>query len=362
MTATQTSIRSALSGLSAGAVTSSGSLPFVDSSWAVEFCLTHHGDLPIIASLPNRSPWESLLGQGVAGLSGVSIDADGLLRVNVRRLEAQCDIATDLDHDAFATTGLFLHEAVGRVRRVKLQMVGPITLGCALINAGCPRSLAFEIATRAVRERARALLRIVEQHLGAVAVLAVIDEPSLTSVMEPAFPVAPDVAIDMLSGALAAIEVNATAGVHCSAPADLSVLCGAGPRLMSVPVAAFESTQFGHLSQFLDGGGTVVWGAIPIDRPLGTSEQRWWRDLTDLWSRLEEAGCDGARLHHQSMIAPAGGLARYDAAQVNLIYSLCSAVGQRVAEQAASYRLPSGDETSAKPLGHGPRTDARDHR
>jgi hypothetical protein len=362
MVATQTSIRSALSGVSAGAVTFAGSLPFRDSAQAVDFSLTHHGDLCVVPALPNRSAWESLLGQGVAGLSGVTIDADGLLRVNVRRLDTQRDVVTDLGHDAFATTRRFLHEATGEITGVKLHLVGAITLGCALITAGCPRSLAFEIATHAVRERAKALLRIVEQHLGAVAVLAVFDEPSLTSVMEPAFPVAPDVAIDLLSGALAAVEVNATAGVHCSAPADLGVLCGAGPRLMSVPVASLDPKQFGHLSQFLDGGGTVVWGAIPTDRPLGTSEQRWWRDLMDVWSRLVDAGCDGARLHHQSMIAPVGGLARYDAAQVDMIYALCCAVGERVAEQAASYRLPNVGESSARPLGHGRGTNARDHR
>jgi hypothetical protein len=362
MAATHTTIRSALSGLTAGAVTSAGSLPFRNSAQAVEFSLTHHRDLPVIASLPNRSPWESLLGQGVAGLSGVTIDADGLLRVNVRHLDLHGEIVTDIDHEAFATTRLFLDEAAGEIDRVKLQLVGPITLGCALIIAGCPRNIAFDIAMHAVRERARSLLRIVEEHLGPIAVLAVVDEPSLTSVMEPAFPIAPDVAIDLLSGALAAIEVSATAGVQCAAPVDLGVLCSAGPRLMSVPVAALGPSQFGHLSQFLDGGGTVVWGAIPIDRPLGSSEQRWWRDLTDVWGRLMDAGCDPARLHHQSMIAPVGGLARYDAAQVEMIYRLCSAVGQRVSEQAAAYRLPIVAEPSAKPLGHAVRTHARDHR
>ena len=59
--------------------------------------------------------------------------------------------------------------------------------------------------------------------------VVVIDEPGFSGVMEPGFPIPPDTAIDLTSGALAAIEQHAMMGVHCCAEGDWAAIAATGP-------------------------------------------------------------------------------------------------------------------------------------
>ena len=65
-----------------------------------------------------------------------------------------------------------------------------------------------------------------------------IDEPGFSGVMEPGFPVPPDTAIDLVSGALAVIERCAVMGVHCCAEGDWAAITATGPTILSVPAEA----------------------------------------------------------------------------------------------------------------------------
>src|SRR4030095_6606294 len=107
---------------------------------------------------------------------------------------------------AFGGLRAFLAAAVGRRGPVKWQVVGPVTLGLALIRRGAPPALAFDIAIRAVREHLRTVRQWVADALPECPQVVVIDEPGVSGVLEPGFPIPPDTAIDLTSGALAAIE------------------------------------------------------------------------------------------------------------------------------------------------------------
>jgi hypothetical protein len=316
-----------------------GSLPFTDISRAIDVATSFGPDVVTIPSLPRRSPWETMLGQAAVGIRGVSL-GDGGLSVDVDRLDPHVEIVTDFGHDAFATFSTFLAEAPSDVSGVKAQVTGPVTLGVALIDGGAPVDLAFQVAVRAVRLRARAMLNEIKRTLGDVTALVVLDEPSLCQASESEFPIAPDIAIDLVSGGLAAIEATALSGVHCCGPLDLGLLGASGPQVISIPVSSVEPHFVGHIAKFLEDGGTVAWGVIPTDRPLGATDQHWWRELMRTWSFLIESGCDAARLHHQALFTPACGLARHDEAQSELILRLVRTTAERVRHRARAYRAP----------------------
>ena len=187
---------------SAGVATAVGSLPHTDGNAAADFVLELLPDLPAVPSLPRRSPAERILAHGLVGVRGIAIDEDGDVRVDVDRLDPLAAVVLDRDHDAFGGLRAFLAAAVGRQGPVKWQVVGPVTMGLALARRGAPPALAFDVAVRAVREHLRTVRQWVADALPSCPQIVVIDEPGFSGVMEPGFPIPPDTAIDLTSGAL----------------------------------------------------------------------------------------------------------------------------------------------------------------
>ena len=96
----------------------------------------------------------------------------------------------------------------------------------------------------------------------------IIDEPELGELMDESFAIAPDIAIDLMSGALAAVEHEAIAGLHCCADIEVAPLLAAGPSILSVPVRESLVDDAGQISKFLHNGGTIAWGVVPTDGPI----------------------------------------------------------------------------------------------
>jgi len=326
----------------AGVATGVGSLPHIDADAAAEFVLLHQPVLPAIPSLPMRSPAERILAHGLVGVRGVTIDEAGEVAVDVDRLDPLVAVALDLEHDAFGGLRAFLSAAAGRQGPVKWQVVGPVTVGLALAHRGVPPALAFDVAVRAVREHLLAVRQWVADALPACPQVVVIDEPGFSNVMEPGFPIPPDTAIDLTSGALAAIEQQAIMGVHCCAEGDWAAIAATGPTILSVPAEPALLEVAGHLSAFLESGGWIAWGAVPTDRPVGTASDRYWRDLSGLWCSLVQLGGDPVRLRTQALITPACGLALHDVAQAAQVLRLTNEIAERVHGQAVATRLTIG--------------------
>jgi hypothetical protein len=193
-----------------------------------------------------------------------------------------------------------------------------------------------------VREHLRTVRQWVADALPECPQVVVIDEPGFSGVLEPGFPIPPDTAIDLTSGALAAIEQLAMMGVHCCADGDLAAIAATGPSILSVPVSTALVEVAGHLSSFLDAGGWIAWGAVPTDGPVGRSSDRYWRDLSALWSALVQQGCDAVRLRTRAIITPACGLALHDEEQAAMVLRLTDAVARKVHGQAVATRLTVG--------------------
>ena len=168
------------------------------------------------------------------------------------------------------------------------------------------------------------------------------DEPSFTAALVDSSLIAPDAAVDLLSTALAALEPDVSAGVHCCAEGDVAALVSAGPSVLSLPVHRGLTASAGYLASFLEGGGWIAWGAVPTNQPLGSTVDPWWRELGGVWCDLVGAGCDPVMLRRQSLITPACGLAGHRAEQAEFVLDLTNQLAVRVGEQAVATRLNVG--------------------
>ncbi len=328
--------------LPAGVATSIGSLPHRDPVAAAQLMLTVHPQLPAIPTLPRRTPAEGMLGQAVVGVRGVQVGDDGELVVDPRRVDALAQVTTDIDHDAFGGLRAFLRVAEGRRGPVKWQFTGPMTLGLALMAKGVPASTAFDVAVRAVREHLRALHQAVAEALPDCPQVVFVDEPGLGAILRPGFPLAPDSAIDLVSGALAAIEATAMVGVHHCGHGDWAAILATGPAILSLPVRSELLSVAGYLAAFLGAGGWVAWGVIPTDRPVRPSVDRYWQDLAELWCGLVKAGCHPGRLRQQAIVTPACGLGLHTEAQAARVLGFLDEVSERVRARSLATRLSAG--------------------
>lgn len=329
--------------LRVGTASAIGSLPHRHVDAAVSVVMAACPDLPAAPSLPGRDPREGMLAQGAWGIRNVEIDRDGSLRlVGALDPAAPLDPTPSLETPAFAAMAAFLHANRHRTAPLKLQFTGPVTLGLALAAAGADPSEAFATAGVAVRSRVREVLQHAMRIAPLAPIFAFVDEPGLVSMSSPAFPIDRDDAIDLVSGALAAVEPFAVTGLHCCGETDWRLALAAGPQIVSLPTVPEIIDHAGALGVHLDRGGWVAWGAVPTAGPVGVSSDRLWRQLSDTWCDLVQRGCDALRLREQALVTPECGLAGHDPLQAEHILALTVDLAERVRRQSFGIRLSVG--------------------
>lgn len=325
-------------------MTSIGSLPHRDADAASEFVLKHSPTLPAAPQLPRRSALEGMVAQAARGIPGVTVDRDGAITVDTKRLDPEAPITPMFDGAGHGGLLAFLSHAAGRTEPVKIQMTGPITLGSALIAAGADADIAFTVAARAVRAQGRALLELVRHRLPDAPLVAFLDEPGLVDVGEGRWvPLGAEATIDLLSTGLAALEGVAVTGVHCCGPTDLRLVAAAGPDIIAIPAENEIVLPVANLlTSHLERGGWIAWGAIPTSKPLGTDADRLWRKLSLLWSDVVQAGADPALIRARALVTPACGLAGHGVSQAARALRMSKTLSDRVVDQAAATRSSIG--------------------
>lgn len=349
------SIRSAAaqSPFAQGATAGVGSLPHRDAVAAAAFSIGEF-DIPSIPSLPNapashevrglmnRSGGSTLLAQAIAGLPGVTLD-HGRIITDAALLTAP--VGTALDDPSFAGLRAFL-DLAAKInldgQPITWQYTGPVTLGVALHDAGLDLETAFALAVRAVRTQLVHVAAAISAVMPTSSQMVLLDEPALADLMTTDFPVPPEHAVDMISSGMAALSSTAFVGIHCDRPCDIATLLSTGPSVVSVPIDAGLAEWAGYLHRFLDDGGVVAWGVVPIDGPVASTAERHWRALSDLWCELVRRGCDPVALRRQSLITPGGGLDGYAASVARRITRLTADVSKRVKDQANATRFALG--------------------
>ena len=332
------------SSLPLGAATAVGSLPHRDVEAAVAFALERTPALPAMPTLPNVDPHELMVPQGLWGVPGVEVAPDGSCSVpDPTVIDPAADLGDrGLTGRPFASWRRFLDAVAGRDEPVKLQLTGPITLGLVLVDAGVPANIAFALTAGAVATRAQDLLALADRKAPGVDRVVVLDEPGLVGGLRADLPLPADQIVDVLSGALAAIEDRALTGVHICGPADWRLVLQAGPGLLSIPVGADVTESAGALGAHLERGGWIIWGAVPTDGPVGEQASRHWRRLSMQWCELVQSGCDPFLLRQQALVSPVCGLALHDEAQAEHVLAISVQLAERIHDQVTGIRLSVG--------------------
>ncbi|MGH8977333.1 MAG: hypothetical protein ACRDV7_04600 [Acidimicrobiia bacterium] len=328
--------------LAAGMATGVGSLPHRDADAAAALVLRCLPDLPAAPQLPQRSARESILAQWMHGVVGIDVADDGSFAIT-GDLDPRAAVTVDLRVDAHAGI-VALVDAIDALPRapkhVKAQVTGPLTLGTALVREGVTPSRAYATGTRVAREWALGVERYFSTRLPDCALVLFFDEPALVQWRGVDPPLHPELATDVLSAALAAPSCRT--GVHVCGDGELQVALAAGPGVVHVDVEAVALEDALALSRFLDGGGWVVWGAVPTNGPIGEHPGPLWKALLDVWCELTKRGCDPVRLRQQALVAPACGLAGHGPSQAERAMMLARELGNRVHDQAAATKLSIG--------------------
>ena len=322
-----------------GLATGIGSLPLVDARDAAALVLRALPDLPAIPQL--ASPREGVIAQWADALPEVSIAPDGSLVVDPSRVGEPIDAQFSVESHAGLLGFLEVAALAGEpLQRVKAQVVGPLTLGVALVAAGVEPSIAFERALETVEAWIGALELLLAQRLRGARPLLFLDEPALVLWARDDGPIEREAAIDVLSSALAASSVET--GVHICGDGDIRLAFEAGPTVLGVPVSARLIDDVGSLVRHLDADGWIAWGAVPTDRPIGESADPLWRELVGIWCELTRRGCEPLRIRSQAIITPACGLLHHGPTQAEHALRLASELAERVAAQRAAARLTAG--------------------
>jgi hypothetical protein len=323
-----------------GLATGIGSLPHSDARAAAEVVLRCLPELPAAPQLPSRDAREGLLAQWLGALPEVTVAQDATVTVSGAS-DARPVCVFDEDRHA----GLLAFLAAARTAspapvRVKLQVTGPLTLGIGLLAAGMPAARAFRRAAEVTRAWSSAVEELVRASLPDSEVLLFLDEPALVLWRRGDPPLDRESAIDVLSGALAAVD--SVTGVHVCGDGDLALALEAGPQVLGVEVSDDLACDAIALARFLDGDGWIAWGAIPTDRPVGEAAEPHWRRLASVWCELTRRGCDPVSLRARGIITPACGLAGYGASQAERVLGIARELAARVHDQAVAARLTLG--------------------
>jgi hypothetical protein len=238
----------------------------------------------------------------------------------------------------------FLRRLGGRQDPVLLSVTGPITLDLELRRGGSSEAEAGRLAVAAVEQVAGRLVDLTARLLPGAPVLLFLHEPALAHSMHPTFPMSPDEIEDLLTGVVdeLTIDSDVVVGLQVDGRADWASLLRTGIGALAAPVTAQLETAAVELGRFLEAGGIIAWGAVPVDEPLGQSAERLWRRLSDLWCELTRLGIDPLLLRERSIITPAAGMGNFGISQAERILTLAEDLATRVLHQTLGVRLSIG--------------------
>lgn len=327
-----------------GLATSVGPLPCRDPSEAARMAVRAQPEFPTVPVLSSVD--SSLLAQAVTGLDGIAVMPPGLLSVS-EEFDPTVSCDASVDGPAFAAFDEFLATAPHPEVGLRLSLLGPVTVALSLRAGGVPTDTAVDLAERLVPLRAANMLAAVRASTDVPAVLVCASEPGLIGAVHPTFPLTPSRVLSLLSPFVDALDQHPDAGelmigVHVPGRTDWQTIIASGASVISAPADILLVRWADVLGDYLDRGGRIIWGAVPVDQPLGTGQELLWKRLSGVWCELVGAGMDPLTLRSRSLIGPVDGLGHFGRSQAERVLDLVDELGLRVRRQAVGARLTLG--------------------
>ena len=341
-----------------GLATSVGPVPFTDPVAAVDFARRAHERFPTVPVL--ATPTDSLLGGVVGGIPGISVDPTGPV-TGALVLDPGAFDPGAFDPDATepapgddGVLDAFLSAGSSTVTAVRVPVLGPVSTALSLRTAGVESSVAVPLAARVVAARATGLAERIARAWPDVPQVVVLSEPGLVGSLHPTFPFGRDqvrsALLDPVVDALDRGPLRAGApggvahriGLHVPGRTDWDTLVGSGVSFVSLPADPAAGPWAGPLGRLVAAGGLIAWGAVPVDRPLGTRSDSLWQRLTATFALLSADGVDPMELRLHSLVSATDGLAHFDPAGAGRVVDLCTDLSSRLRRQSMAARLSLG--------------------
>ena len=290
-------------------VTGVGSLPHTDPEEAAAFVLAT-ATLPYLPQLPNRHPEERMLVQWGDGLCGCgAVDSS---------IGLGYGDPVGPRSEAFRGADALIDRLDPKLPAVKTQATGPVTLALGLMAAGHPGPGLLDCVVNGLNGRVQDHLAEISTRFPETEVTLIFDEPGLSGLLVPGFPITRADAGEMLTSVLR--EAPVRTGIHCCADTDWSVVTAARPSLISWDINAlgqgFDQATEALAAATWQGTG-FIWGVVP------TQSQPFPADLDvrlqRIVGRLVMAGAKLAGLLDGAMLSPACGLAGLTEGQAEIV-------------------------------------------
>ena len=97
-----------------------------------------------------------------------------------------------------------------------------------------------------------------------------------------------------------------------------------------------------RISDHMEHGGQIAWGAVRTDGPIGASAERAAKILVDCMCALVRAGVDPAQLRAMSYITPACGLGTHSDAIADAVFDTVRNVARKMGEKSTASRITLG--------------------
>lgn len=275
------------------ASTEIGSLPTIHTDAALAHAFST--SIPFFPQLPQRSPREFMIAQALDGLPGLTIDADGSAQIDSKRWnDSQPKLAAKLDADLahalspFRSPALlegyeprsesascwraFLFECEERkVRRAKIQIVGPVTVQWA-VNAPDLEELASTLV-RFVLLRSLAMAHALQAR--GIEPILFLDEPGL-AMWQAAQPTHRALLQELATVITTLKRQEITVGLHCCGQTAWNEILNLPMDWLSIDAGLSGTVLAQHrtaLDAFFERGGKLALGLVPTqpgstDRPI----------------------------------------------------------------------------------------------
>ncbi|MBI5360444.1 MAG: hypothetical protein HZA48_07665 [Planctomycetes bacterium] len=318
-----------------------GSMPHLDPRRAVELVFNFFPACPCWPQLPRKNVREGMYFQYSENFPGIITDeSSGKIWVDEGRFNAQVEVFyshyLNSDTEYFriqpdTASGFYamvdgLKNPPAQLKAVKLQTIGPLTLGLTLTNqAGQSIYYNPEMREALVKNVVMKSLWQLE-HLSAVkqrvpAVLLFLDEPYLAAYGSAFTSVSREEIVALLTDAVNEIKKLAAElmrkagwqfkllfGTHCCANTDWSILTDSPLNIISFDALGFFDNlalYSGDVKKFTDRGGMLAWGIVPNDDKIhGTTPKELAEDLKKKMDILGRKGIDKRRLTDNFMVTP----------------------------------------------------------
>lgn len=334
-----------------------GSLPHTDPAIATNKLLHYLPDIPSWPQLPNRTFLENMYAQYSEGFPGVVIQDE---RIHVNR---ELDLDPDLERlytryleNDLQAGALSAEYAAGMAHfqtltfeaalAVKGQVTGPISWGLTVTDQNLRPLLYDEVLADAIAKHLRLKAAWQERELRKLSpnTIVFVDEPYMASFGSAYVAVGREQVITLLEEVFSGIQ--GLKGVHCCGNTDWSILLSTSVDILNLDAYGYAETLSLYpdaLRAFLDRGGIIAWGIVPVDdeaRLMAVS-------AADLTGKLEAAmrlvaskGVSLDALLASALVTPTCGMRTLSETGAERALSLLAQVSQLMREKYRSVLAP----------------------